>query len=222
MRWLHVMGEGKGGVCRFYHSLDPVIMELAVDKRMAKLRIKRLMIKAWKFYFHEVGWIKFTSLFVGDKKVSPLWLNTNCFLLVQQNLAHDFFLPQLPLLGMSLETTATFLMKATTKWCWWSGDKNERHVVVSPLSAFTGSQCSGMIWRWGREKLLHNAATPPYQLTNRPGLKATNDFQKTIYCYSRINYLTILEIQIVRRKNPDMLRVWECSGQQKVKPQTLG
>ena len=37
---------------------------------------------------------------------------------------------------------------------------------------------------------------------------------------SRINYQTILEIQIVRRKNPDMLRVWECSGQQKVKPQT--
>ena len=88
MRWLHVMGEGKGGVCRFYHSLDPVIMGLAVDKRMAKLRITRLM---WKFYLHEVGWIKFTSLFVGDKKVSPLWLNTNCFLLVQQNLAHDFF-----------------------------------------------------------------------------------------------------------------------------------
>ena len=85
------MGEGKGGVCRFYHSLDPVIMGLAVDKTIAKLRIKRLMIIAWKFYLHEVGWIKFTSLFVGDKEVSPLWLNTNCYLLVQQNLAHDFF-----------------------------------------------------------------------------------------------------------------------------------
>ena len=36
---------------------------------------------------------------------------------------------------------------------------------------------------------------------------------------SGINYLTILAIQIIRRKNPDMLRVWECSGQQKVKPQ---
>ena len=85
------MGEGKGGVCRFYHSLDPVIMGLAVDKTIAKLRIKRIMIIAWKFYLHEVGWIKFTSLFVGDKKVSPLWPNTNCYLLVQQNLAHDFF-----------------------------------------------------------------------------------------------------------------------------------
>ena len=91
MRWLHVMGEGKGGVCRFYHSLDPVIMGLAVDKTIAKLRIKRIMIIAWKFYLHEVGWIKFTPLFVGDKKVSPLWLNTSCYLLVQQNLAHDFF-----------------------------------------------------------------------------------------------------------------------------------
>ena len=95
-----------------------------------------------------------------------------------------------------------------------------RRIVVFPLSAFTGLRCSGMIWRWGREKLLHNAATLPYQLTNRPGLKDIYDSQKTMSRYSRINYQSILEIQIVRRKNPDMLRVWECSGQQKVKPQT--
>ena len=44
MRWLHVMGEGKGGVCRFYQSLDPVIVGFAVDKTIAELRIKRLMI----------------------------------------------------------------------------------------------------------------------------------------------------------------------------------
>ena len=44
MRWLHVMGEGEGGVCRFYQSLDPVIMGLTVDKTLAKLRLKRLKI----------------------------------------------------------------------------------------------------------------------------------------------------------------------------------
>ena len=80
--------------------------------------------------------------------------------LLVYNVYYKLFLQLLPL-EMSLGTTVTSLMKQTTKWCWWSGNWK--------LYSGMESKYSGTTSRWGRVKLLPSAATPPCQLTSRPG-----------------------------------------------------